>query len=127
MSETGKAFYWAVTGAVLGIGVIAILSIGIFLLALGVGLVIFGALRLRNRHLWVVVGFGAAPALILWNDIRSSPPPCPASGILTTTVSCGTIPASYTTLATIFTAIAGAGLALIAVQLLFRRLVASPR
>ena len=77
-NSTLRAIYWAITGALIGVGMIAILSIGIFLLAVSVPLLIVGAMRGWLRELWAaVVGFGVAPMLILLADLqnRGQPPP----------------------------------------------------
>src|SRR5512146_832067 len=59
----GRTLYWLLTGACLGFGVIAILSIGIFFLAAGLILLVVGAIRFRGKSLWAaLVGFGGAPA-----------------------------------------------------------------
>jgi hypothetical protein len=65
-----RAFYWFVTGALLGTGVAGLPSIGIFLLPLGLILVTFGAIRLGARGLWALpIGFGALPAILVHNTI----------------------------------------------------------
>jgi len=72
-----RACYWLLTGALLGVGVIALLSIGIFLLAAGLVLLVVGLIRLRGRECWAaLVGFGAFPALILLWDVTSAPWAC---------------------------------------------------
>lgn len=110
--------YWLLTGAVLGVGVIAILGIGLLLLLLGLGLLVFGVLRIGARGLWAtIVGFGAAPALILQYDVATAPPLC--SGVSHVGMVCGGPTDAYQTLALVFAAIAvfgiliGLGLALI--------------
>ncbi len=73
--------YWLVTGAVLGLGVISILSIGLLLLPIGLILLAFGAFRFGARRMWAtVVGFGAAPALLLLWDVMSQPWACNPGG-----------------------------------------------
>lgn len=73
----GRALYWLLTGALIGFGVIAILSIGFPFLLLGLILVIFGAIRLGGSGLWAaLVGFGGLPALILVWDLTSAPWAC---------------------------------------------------
>lgn len=77
----GRTLYWLLTGACLGFGVIAILSIGIFFLAAGVILLVVGALRLGGNGLWAaLVGFGGAPALLLLWDVTSGPWGCDTPG-----------------------------------------------
>ena len=75
-----RAIYWAVIGALIGVGVIAILSIGIFLQAASVPLIILGAVRGWWRQLWAgLVGIGLAPMLILLNDLQNRASIHPAS------------------------------------------------
>lgn len=77
----GRILYWLLTGACLGFGVIAILCIGIFFLAAGLILLVFGAIRFQGKGLWAaLVGFGGAPALILIWDVTSGPWGCMAPG-----------------------------------------------
>lgn len=72
MSTILKALYWVVVGSLMGVGVIAILSIGVFLMAISVPLAVIGALRGWWRELWAgVVGFGLAPMLILLADLQN--------------------------------------------------------
>jgi len=47
-----RAIYWAITGAPIGVGVIAILSIGVFLLVASAPLIILGVVRGWWRELW---------------------------------------------------------------------------
>jgi len=76
-----RALYWLLVGALLGLGMIAILSIGILLLAAGVILLVIGVIRLRGREWWAaVVGFGAFPALLLLWDVTSAPWACESAG-----------------------------------------------
>ena len=73
--------YWLLTGALLGVGFIAILSIGALFLLLGVLLAVFGAIRVGPRGIWAaLVGFGALPAGILIWDVTSMPWACEAQG-----------------------------------------------
>lgn len=75
-----RAIYWAITGALIGVGMIAILSIGIFLLVASVPLLVIGAMRGWLRELWAaVVGFGVAPMLILLADLQNRDAIQPAS------------------------------------------------
>ena len=107
------ALLWAFVGALLGVGVIAILSIGGLLLLAGV---LLGAATIwltRGRGLWAALtGFGLLPALILFFDILSAPPPCPTVPVVVTSGSftCGDgVPPAYPYLALAFLAIAVAG------------------
>jgi hypothetical protein len=75
-----RALYWFVAGALIGFGVIAILSIGALFLLAGLILVIIGALRLGARGLWAgLIGFGLVPGLILLSDLSSPESIQPAS------------------------------------------------
>jgi hypothetical protein len=95
-----RALYWFVTGACLGFGLIAILSIGFLFLLAGMTLVTVGAIRVGARGLWAgLVGFGLLPALLLLYDL--SGPIEPASTAQ-----------SYRILAIGFGTIAGLGLIL---------------
>ena len=69
--------YWLLTGALIGFGMIGILSIGAPVLLLGVILLVIGALRVGPRGIWAaLVGFGALPASILIWDVVSMPWAC---------------------------------------------------
>lgn len=95
-----RAIYWAITGALIGVGVIAILSIGIFLLAASVPLIIIGVVRGWRRQLWAgLVGLGVAPMLILLADLQDRASIQPASTADT-----------YQAMAVVFGAIAVVGL-----------------
>ncbi|WIG60438.1 MAG: hypothetical protein OJF49_003186 [Ktedonobacterales bacterium] len=89
----GYAGYWLLTGAALGFGFIGILSIGLPFIALGLGMIVFGAVRRWGRGLWaLLVGFGGLPALILLWDVFSAPWACMtnsgySSGVSTSTSS----------------------------------------
>src|SRR5690349_14979949 len=76
-----RILYWLLTGALIGVGFLAILSIGLPLLVLGMILLIVGALRFGGKEaLAALVGFGAAPAAILIWDIISGPWVCDDGG-----------------------------------------------
>ncbi|HET9109718.1 MAG TPA: hypothetical protein VFN78_02720 [Ktedonobacterales bacterium] len=73
--------YWLLVGALLGLGVISILSIGLLVLPVGLILLAFGAIRFGGGRLWAaLVGFGAAPALLLLWDVTSQPWACNPGG-----------------------------------------------
>ena len=75
-----RALYWFVAGALIGAGVIAILSIGVLFLLAGLILVVIGAIRVGARGLWAgLVGFGLLPMLILVGDLSGPGPIEPAS------------------------------------------------
>jgi hypothetical protein len=83
-----RILYWLLVGALLGLGVITIFSIGIILLVVGLILLIFGAIRFGGRGLLAaMVGFGAGPALVLLWDVTSMAWACqPASGVISSPV-----------------------------------------
>lgn len=100
---------WALAGALFGVGVIAILSIGAALVLVGVILAAVAAWLSRGRGMWAaLIGFGLAPAAILVFDIVTAPPPCPTEAVTVTggSYTCGYIPPSYSYLAAGFLAIA---------------------
>lgn len=79
--STGRAVYWLVTGAIIGFGIIAILSIGLPFLILGLLLTAFGAVRLGIREIWAaVVGLGGLPVAILLWDVATAPWLCAPQG-----------------------------------------------
>lgn len=79
--STRRALYWLLTGAVIGFGIIAILSIGLPFIILGLLLVVFGVIRFGMRELWAaVVGAGLLPAGILLWDVTSGPWACAPQG-----------------------------------------------
>lgn len=129
--SSGRLLYWLLTGACLGFGVIAILSIGIFFLAAGLILLVVGAIRLGGHGIWAaLVGFGALPAAILLYDVTSGPWGCitPGGGESpggSSYYNCVQTPfgvlTSYHVMAAGFLVIALAGLVWPLLALLFRR------
>ena len=113
-----QQFYWLLAGALIGFGLIAILSIGFPFLLVGCGLVIYGIIRFRFRGFWAfLVGFGALPALILAAQLVGSPlPPC------TGTSRGDCYPPAYSTLAIFFGGIALLGGVWPLLRVLLRRL-----
>jgi hypothetical protein len=112
--RTWQLLYWMSAGGLIGFGLIGILSIGFPFLLVGLGMVIYGAVRRWIDTFWAAfVGFGILPALFLMYDIITTPPPCPPQGLSlpphATSVSCGSIPGSYSVLLVIFGVIALAG------------------
>ena len=107
-------FYWLLAGALIGFGLIGILSIGFPFLLVGCGLLIYGIVRFRFRGFWAfLVGFGVLPALILAAQLVGSPlPTCTvtASGVSYTSppgvTNGGCYPPSYYTLAIFFGGVA---------------------
>ena len=80
-----RILYWLFVGALLGFGLIGILSIGVIFLLAGLALLTIGAVRFGGRGLWAaIVGFGAAPAALLLWDVTSQPWACmPANNTVT--------------------------------------------
>jgi hypothetical protein len=77
----GHTVYWLITGALIGFGGIAILSIGFPFIVLGLIMVVLGAIRVRGSVWWAaLVGFGGVPALILVWDVTSLPWACMSAG-----------------------------------------------
>jgi hypothetical protein len=123
-----RVIYWLLTGALIGFGFIAILSIGSLFLLLGVLLVVFGALRVGARGSWAaLVGFGAAPAGILIWDVVSAPWACESGDALPNVnyFSCVDTPfgmlTTYHILALFFGLVAALGLVLALAQWLWTR------
>lgn len=76
--RAGRVVYWLVAGTLLGVGVAALPSIGIFLFPAGLVLLIAGLVALRGRELWALpIGLGLLPALLVARTIITAPPPCP--------------------------------------------------
>jgi len=115
--------YWIISGAFIGVGLIAFDVWFIFVSCLVVGLIlsILGLLRWRGSYLWAgVIGLGAAPAFFVAYAIVSSLPFCPPqNGRIELTippnvpagtgVSCGVVPVSYYVLLAICVLVALAG------------------
>lgn len=126
-----RILYWLLTGACLGFGLIAILSIGIVFLLVGLILLVVGALRLGGRGIWAaLIGFGAVPAAILIWDVVSAPWGCITPGGATSRTgvnyfNCMQTPVgqltSYHVMAAGFVVIALAGLAWPLLMRLFGR------
>lgn len=80
-----RTLYWLLAGALAGCGVIALLSIGLPFIVVALVMVIVGAARVGGRGLWaLLVGFGAAPALLLLRDVTAAPWGCDTGGQTTT-------------------------------------------
>ena len=66
MRELEGAVYWAVTGALIGFGGFALMTIGFPFLATGWVLALVGLLTLGFRGVWAItVGFGAVPVYLV--------------------------------------------------------------
>lgn len=80
--------WWALVGALCGIGLVGLLTIGIAFLALGAVLAIVGvfASALRNRSAFAAVGgLGVAPLYLVWLNRGGPGQVCSTTG---TTTSC---------------------------------------
>jgi hypothetical protein len=73
MNSLLRAVYWFVAGGLIGVGVIAILSIGWPLILLGLILVVIGVIRLGVRELWgALLGGGLVPLAFLLYDLQNA-------------------------------------------------------
>ncbi len=115
---------WGVSGGLIGLGLIALWSIGFFVLLAGVGLGIYLVGRLGFDGIWAAVsGFGLVPAGVLLYDIHSASPSCGGASLgpeQTGSVSCSTVPNSYAVMAAFFGCVALLG---VGAQLLRQRRV----
>ncbi|WP_421735821.1 hypothetical protein [Cellulomonas sp.] len=78
--------WWALVGALIGIGVTGLLTLGIVLLALGLILLVIGTVApaLRNRSaLGVVGGLAVAPLYLAWLNRAGPGRACTAVGPVT--------------------------------------------
>lgn len=110
--------YWGCTGALLGFGLIGMMTIGLPFLLLGTLMLVYGVTRLGRTGTWSgLVGFGVLPALFLLprylftercapGTVLSLPADAPPG----TTVSCGQVPQEYLYMGLAFVAIATIGL-----------------
>jgi hypothetical protein len=127
MRDWAKVLYWAAAGGLVGLGMIAILSIGILFLLAGVAMLVLGLLKVGTRGAWAtVVGFGGVPSLLFLVDVASvffvGDPSCSgivwgnsSSGSITLSpgeesITCNEVPGSYLVLFGVFSAIALSGL-----------------
>jgi hypothetical protein len=108
-SQTSEIIYWAFAGGLLGLGVIALSSIGCGFLILSAGLILYGTVKISKRHAWVMlVGMGGLPtALMLYTYLTATP--CGSQMELTSyggTVSCTSFDSGYLSFVAFFTTIA---------------------
>ncbi len=123
----GKAnvLYWATTGALVGFGLIGLMSIGFPVVVAGLVMAVAGVWRPGIGGAWgFLIGFGGLPALVLllnivegartalnpycaWQGGPGTPIP-PGAG----PVECAFIPGSYYVMFAIFSAVALLGVAL---------------
>jgi hypothetical protein len=124
MRDRAGALYWIATGAVMGFGLIGVMTIGFPFLVAGLVMAIVGLWRPSWGGAWgLLVGIGGLPALVFLahfvQGIRTAlnpycaeqgpgtmmpPPPGP--------VECALVPPSYYVMFVIFTAVALAGVGL---------------
>jgi hypothetical protein len=73
MNEVVAFLYWFTCGALIGLGLASIFSIGLLLIVLGVVFLLYEVRKVGGKDLWaVVVGFGAAPASLMLNRYLTS-------------------------------------------------------
>lgn len=92
--EWRSALYWAATGAILGFGLLAIFTVGVLFLIVGLAMALLAVFRLWLRGAWAItLGLGGAPAAIFVRDIVeaavSSDPSCTREGSVTIPASAG--------------------------------------
>jgi hypothetical protein len=92
--EWKSALYWTVTGAILGFGFLAIFTVGVLFLIVGLAMLFLAVFKLWLRGAWAVtLGLGGAPAVIFARDIveaaASSEPSCTRQGSVTIPASAG--------------------------------------
>ena len=109
--------YWLVAGAVVGFGLIGLMSIGFPFLIIGIVLCVVGVWRPGIGGSWAfLIGLGGLPALVFLRHIIDAALNPNCSGDVSTpdvgTVTCYDIPASYYVLFAISVAITLSGVAL---------------
>ena len=77
MRERVASFYWTTAGALVGFGMIGLVTVGAPFLLAGLVLALAGLVFLRTGGLWAFfVGFGGLPALVflvhIFNGVRSA-------------------------------------------------------
>jgi len=122
--------YWIAAGAMMGFGVIGLMTIGFPFVVIGLVMTLVGVWRPGLGGAWgLLVGFGGLPALVFLSHMVEAlrtalNPYCDQRGPGTTMpppvgpIECVMVPSSYYVMFVIFTAIALVGLAL---ELLPRR------
>ena len=117
--------YWFACGALIGLGLASIFSVGLLLIVLGVVFLLYEVRKAGNKNLWVVaVGFGVAPASLMLSRYLTSNLCQPGPNGLSVIVgpgesfSCSGFPDGYLYYVAIFGAVALIGLS----WGLFRRL-----
>ena len=134
MRDRTGLLYWAATGAVMGFGLIGLMTIGFPFLVLGLAMAVVGLWKPGPGGAWgVLIGFGGLPALIFLSHIvegvrtalnpycaqsfGSGTPGSPATGSIeippgVDQVECAYIPVIYYLMFVVFAVIALLGVAL---------------
>jgi hypothetical protein len=134
MQNRASLLYWVATGAVMGFGLIGLMTIGFPFLIVGLAMAIVGVWKPGIGGIWgFLLGFGGLPALVFLSHIvegvrtalnpycaqsfGSGTPASPATGSIEIPpgagpVECAYIPVSYYVMFAIFAAIALLGVAL---------------
>jgi hypothetical protein len=87
MRELAASFYWAIVGALISFGGLALMSIGLPFLVAGCGLAIVGLFTLELGGAWAITpGFGGIPMAVLLRDVigalASPDPSCTGRKVL---------------------------------------------
>ena len=124
MRGRAGALYWIATGAVMGFGLIGVMTIGLPFLVAGLVLALVGLWKPGWSGAWgLLVGIGGLPALVFLSHMiqglrTALNPYCAQQGPGTNMppppglVECAFVPVSYYVMFAIFTAIALAGVVL---------------
>ena len=91
--------YWSIVGALVGVGILGLPSIGSALLAAGLILIVIGIIGNRSQIWAACIGLGGAPLILLLRQVIFAPPPCSSIPSRypfgTTGMPCGSVPAEY--------------------------------
>jgi hypothetical protein len=95
MNELGASLYWAITGALISFGGLALMSIDLPFLIAGCGLAIVCLFTLELRGVWAItLGVGGAPMAVLLIDgidaLASPDPSCTQEGSVSLPAGAGT-------------------------------------
>jgi hypothetical protein len=92
----GAKVYWGLVGALIGFGVLSLLSIGLPFVLVGMVLAVVGIWKFGVHDAWVaLVACGVLDAAIVMHTISSAGPVCPASGMGHTQSACSDLPSTY--------------------------------
>lgn len=85
MREWTSAIFWVVTGGVIAFGGLALMSIGLPFLVVGLVMAVFGMFSLKFKGVWgITIGLGVVPAYDLlrqvWEAKVFSETPCTQEG-----------------------------------------------